>query len=117
MSGTTSYHAGISAEDQIARQYARSGHVILSRRWRGKAGEIDLVTEKDGVFVFVEVKKSRSHARAAERLSRAQIQRIYNSAEDYIGQVTGHRDADARIDVALVDGAGRFDIIENAYCA
>ena len=68
MSGSVSYYAGLSAEDQVSRRYARDGHTILSRRWRGKAGEIDLVAEKDGTVIFIEVKKSSSHARAAERL-------------------------------------------------
>ena len=38
MSGTTSYHAGVAAEDCVARHYAKSGHAIAARRWRGKAG-------------------------------------------------------------------------------
>lgn len=87
MSGSVSYHAGLSAEDQVTRHYARDGHVILARRWRGPAGEIDLVAEKDGTVVFIEVKKSRSHARAAERLSQRQLHRIYCSAEDFIGHL------------------------------
>ena len=43
MSGQVSYLSGVSAEDQVARRYARTGHVILARRWRGRAGELDLV--------------------------------------------------------------------------
>lgn len=117
MSGKISYLAGLSAEDQVARHYARAGHRILSRRWRGRAGEIDLITECDGNVIFVEVKKSRSHARAAERLSQRQMQRIYTSASDYLGHMPAGQDSAARIDVALLDSMGRIEIIENAICA
>jgi len=117
MSGSISYHAGLSAEDQVTRHYARDGHVILARRWRGQAGEIDLVAEKDGTVVFIEVKKSRSHARAAERLSQRQLHRIYCSAEDFIGHLPAGANTDCRVDVALLDGQGQIDILPNVLCA
>lgn len=116
MSGRTSYLAGLSAEDRVAADYARSGHVILSRRWRGRAGEIDIVAEKDGEIIFVEVKKSSSFARAAERLSPRQMQRIHLSAEDYLGHMRNGLDTPARIDLAMVDGAGRIALLPNAVC-
>ena len=87
MSGQVSYLAGLSAEDQVARHYAAEGHVILSRRGRGQAGEIDLVAQKGAEVIFIEVKKSRSHARAAEALSARQLARIHHSAEDYLGHL------------------------------
>lgn len=117
MSGRVSYLAGLSAEDQVSRRYAREGHVILSRRWRGRGGEIDLVAQKDGEIVFIEVKKSRSHARAAERLSRRQLARIYQSAEDYLGHLPQASNTPCRIDVALLDSMGQIDIVENVLCA
>ncbi|QBX99622.1 hypothetical protein E2K80_01865 [Rhodophyticola sp. CCM32] len=117
MNGRINNLAGKAAEEQVAAQYVRSGHVILSRRWRGRAGEIDLVTTKDGETIFVEVKKSRSFARAAERLSRRQMRRIYSSASDYLGHLPRGQNSDARFDVALVNDLGAIEIIENALCA
>jgi putative endonuclease len=117
MSGTVSYHAGLSAEDQVSRRYVRDGHTILSRRWRGKAGEIDLVAEKDGTVIFIEVKKSRSHARAAEALSARQLARIHHSAEDYLGHLPSGANTPCRVDVALLDEMGRIDILANLTCA
>jgi len=117
MSGMVSYLAGLSAEDQVARAYARDGHVVLSRRWRGAGGEIDLVVERDGVVIFIEVKKSRTHDRAAERLSQRQLQRIFLSAEDYIGSLPQGANSNARVDVALLDQQGAIRIVENVMCA
>ena len=45
--GVTSYHAGVAAEEAVARQYERAGLHIAARRWRGKGGEIDLIA-RDG---------------------------------------------------------------------
>jgi putative endonuclease len=117
MSGSTSYHAGLSAEDQVARHYASRGLSVAAHRWRGKGGEIDLITRDGDMIVFVEVKKSRSHARAAERLSQRQMQRLYDAAGEFLAGCPQGLATPARFDVALVDGVGRVHILENALCA
>jgi len=109
------YHAGLSAELQIAQDYERRGFVVTHNRWRGDAGEIDLITRDASGLVFVEVKKSRSIARAAERLNRRQMARIYASAEQFLAGEPDGQLTNVRFDVALVDDAGRFEIIENAF--
>ncbi len=115
--GQRNYHAGHAAEEQVARIYERSGHTVRSRRWRGGAGEIDLVLEKSGEIVFVEVKSSSTHARAAQSLTQRQLGRLLRSAEAYLGQLPDGALTPMRFDVALVDRAGRLDIIPNALCA
>ena len=70
--GKTSYHAGLAAEDQVSRMYDRSGRPIIARRWRGSLGEIDLIAREGDTVVFIEVKKSTSHAAAAEHLTYSQ---------------------------------------------
>ena len=84
------------------------------RRWRGAGGEIDLIAEDGEGLIFIEVKKARSHAQAAERLSRRQIDRIHASAAEYLGRMPLGQLTDCRFDVALVDEGGRVEIIENA---
>jgi len=117
MSGAVSYHAGLSAEDQVARDYQRRGYPLAAHRWRGKGGEIDLITRDGEGFVFVEVKKSRNHSRAAERVSLRQIHRLYAAASEFLAQCPRGLNTLARFDVALVDGQGRIEILENALCA
>lgn len=89
----------------------------MARRWRGAAGEIDLVMEKDGEVVFIEVKASVTHARAAEALSKRQIARLLRSAEHCLGTFPKGLATPMRFDVALVDGQGRLDVIVNALAA
>jgi putative endonuclease len=117
MTGVVSYLAGRVAEDQVAADYARRGYRILSRRWRGRAGELDLVVEKNGTIIVIEVKKSRSFARAAERLSPRQQARIWDSAADYVGHMPLGQRTDVRVDVALLDCHGDLRVLENALCA
>ena len=113
--GTAAYHAGLAAENGIAQDYERRGFAVARRRWRGKGGEIDLILRDGTGLIFVEVKKSRDFARAAESLSARQMQRIYASAEEYLGQEPEGSLTAVRFDVALVDGTGDMRIIENAF--
>ena len=115
MTGSVSYYAGLSAENQVAADYTRRGHGTRCHRWRGKSGEIDLIAEDGDGLIFVEVKASRDFARAAESLSRRQMQRIYSSASEYLSQMPKGQMTPVRFDVALVDGSGAIRIIENAF--
>lgn len=115
--GRTAYHAGLAAEDAVSRLYDRSGRPIIARRWRGSIGEIDLIAREGDVVVFIEVKKSSSHARAAEHLTPRQMQRIMATASEFVGGEPKGELTDIRFDVALVDAAGRIEIVENALVA
>ncbi|MBZ0128820.1 MAG: YraN family protein [Rhodobacteraceae bacterium] len=117
MSGAVSYHSGLAAESAVAGQYAAQGYDIAARRWRSKAGEIDLIARKDGNVIFIEVKKSRSFDAAANMLGARQIARLYDSASIFLeGEPKGQL-SPARFDVALVDGTGAISILENALMA
>jgi putative endonuclease len=109
--------SGRAAEAAVARDYDTRGFTVLSSRWRGKSGELDLVTEHAGHLVFVEVKSGDTHAAAAERVSTGQITRIYAAAQEYLAIQGLSQDTDCRFDVALVDGSGQIAILENALAA
>lgn len=115
MSGAVSYHAGFAAEESVALHYARAGHVFAARRWRGAAGEIDLIMRDGNRVIFIEVKQSRTHAEAASHLTPQQFARIRLAAEEFVGAEPGGSLTDMQFDVALVDGQGVIEILENAY--
>ena len=117
MSGTRSYHAGLAAEDQVAQLYDRSGRAVCARRWRGSAGEIDLIARDGAEVIFIEVKQSKTHALAAEHLTRRQMARIYSAASEFLAGEPAGQLTDVRFDVALVDAVGRIEVLENAYAA
>lgn len=111
---STNFHAGVSAEQAVARYYRDRGAVLRETRWRGRCGEIDLIFCEGETIVFVEVKKSRTHAMAVQRITARQLGRILRSAEDYLGSCPAGTLTDARLDVALVDAQGMIDIVPNA---
>lgn len=67
--------------------------------------------------VFIEVKKSDSHAAAAARISDRQIRRLFDCAGEFMGTLPDGLLSSVRFDVALVDAVGRIEIIENALAA
>jgi putative endonuclease len=119
MSGRKSYENGLSAEARIARHYADAGCAIAATRWRGSAGEIDLVARDvtaDGArVIFIEVKQSDTFDHALAHLSEAQMTRIYGAASEFIGGEPAGQATEVRFDVALVDVSGQFRIIEAAF--
>lgn len=117
MAGARSYQAGLAAEGAVERHYQRQGRVICARRWRGSAGEIDLVVRDGAEVIFIEVKHSQTHAAAAEHLSARQMARIYGAASEFISNEPAGQLTPVRFDVALVDGRGAIEIVENAFAA
>lgn len=113
--GQRAYLSGLGAERSVAGEYDRRGADLLVTRWRGQAGEIDLIFLHHGVYVFCEVKKARSFDEAAERLRPAQALRIHAAASEYLGQTPDGQLSEVRFDLALVDDAGRIEIREGAF--
>lgn len=112
--GARAYLAGLAAEEQVERRYLAQGCQLAARRWRGSIGEIDLIFRQGDLLIFVEVKQSASFATAAEHLTAAQQQRIWRTASEYLADEPGGQDSLVRLDVALVDGQGRIEVIEQA---
>lgn len=115
--GATAYHAGLAAEAIAQRHYEQAGYALLAQRWRGKAGEIDLIFSKNRETVFVEVKRARDFSQAVERIGPAQMVRIATAAEEYAAKLPQGRLSLMRIDVALVNGTGACHVVKNAFGA
>ena len=120
MSVSTRLHSYRQLAGQQAERYAldylqAQGLVWIQSNYRSVYGEIDLILRDGAALIFVEVKQSRSFARAAESLSARQMQRIYRSAEEFLAGEPAGSLTEVRFDVALVDGQGATEIIENAF--
>lgn len=115
--GKVAHEAGKAAESCVEHVYLRGGREILARRWRGAGGEIDLVARDGAEIIFIEVKKSDSHAHAAEHLRPAQMARLCAAASEFIASEPMGQLTPMRFDVALVDACGRIEIVENAFAA
>jgi putative endonuclease len=111
---------GKLGEELACAELDRRGYAILARRYRSRFGEIDIVSERDGTVVFVEVKARRTTRRgeASEAISFWKRRRIAAVALDYLAWA-GHPDRRCRFDVVAIDGIGtdtvRLQVIENAF--
>jgi putative endonuclease len=115
--GRRAYLAGQSAEKMVLRDYLQRGYELAAQRWRGGGAEIDLIFHDGNGCVFVEVKQSASFDRAINALRPAQVQRLMQAATVFVaGELKGQL-TDMRFDVALVNGRGEIQIIENALWA
>lgn len=112
--GKHAYLDGLAAEQQVAAHYQKRGYQLKHTRWRGAGGEIDLILFHAEEWVFVEVKRARDHASAARRLNRRQIQRMFQTAEEFCQTFAPAQLCAMRFDLALVNAAAGVEILENA---
>jgi putative endonuclease len=79
------------------------GLTILTRNFRTRGGEIDLVARDGATLVFVEVRlrRSASHGGAAESITLAKQARMVRAAQLYLLRLRG--DPPCRFDAILLD--------------
>lgn len=111
---------GSRGERAAATFLRRRGHRILTRNYRCRAGEIDLICSHGDTLVFIEV-KTRSSDRAEdpqETLHGAQRKRIENAARFYLLQCAA-QDRPCRFDVVTViwpeKGSPRIEHFEDVF--
>ncbi|PYI50350.1 YraN family protein [Paenibacillus flagellatus] len=113
---------GSKGETIAADHLAAEGYRIVDRNWRCPAGEIDLVAEKDGVTVFVEVRSRRetgTFGTPEESVDARKQRRIREVAQMYLYRHKAF-DRRTRFDVVAVtfaaDGSfGRLNHIQQAF--
>ncbi len=107
---------GTEHEEQTAEWLRQRGYNILERNFRCRMGEIDLIAERDGCIVFVEVKYRRSGNCGApeEAVDYRKQVRVSNAASYYLYKHFFPTDTPCRFDVAAVEG-DEIRMIENAF--
>jgi putative endonuclease len=113
--GRRAYVAGQDAEALAAAALIAEGWVVLARRCRTEAGEIDLIAERQGLLTFIEVKARPSLAEAAFALGPRQRTRLVAAAEAWLADNPGHGAAGMRFDVMLVAADGTIRRIADAF--
>ncbi|MBM3890295.1 MAG: YraN family protein [Verrucomicrobia bacterium] len=94
---------GERGERAAARHLRRQGYKILTRRYAGKHGEIDLVAREGEVLAFVEVKTRASDqfGDAAAAVDREKQQHLASCAREYL-RLLGNPRIPVRFDVVEV---------------
>lgn len=117
---TKNIELGKHGENIAADYLTQSGYSIITRNYRRRFGEVDIVARQDSTIVFVEVKTRRSATfgtgfEAVDVRKQRQLTRI---ALDYLSR---HNlfNVNARFDVVAVqianDGTSKVEIITNAF--
>ncbi|MDI6748818.1 MAG: YraN family protein [Pseudomonadota bacterium] len=104
---------GDAGEEIAARHLAACGLRVVTRNFRVKGGEIDLVCREGGITVFVEV---RARARtdfggAAASITPAKQRRLILAARHWLAR---HGDSPCRFDCVLIDG-GKIEWLKDAF--
>ena len=100
--------------EAYARDYLlKQGYSILETNWQCGHLEVDVIAEKDGILVFVEV-KTRTDTAVSEpqaAVNRQKQQNIIRAANAYI--LRNNFNCEARFDIITVVGKGAASVVEH----
>ena len=114
-----SNEAGKKGEKIAADYLLKKGSRIVSRNFRSKRGEIDLIATTGNYLVFVEVKEREANALVSplEAVTSAKRARVIRAAQYYLMRYPSH--LQPRFDVIAIehrlDGVYAVTHLENAF--
>lgn len=98
----TSHALGIRAEKWASLYLKIKGYRILSRRFKCKAGEIDLIVSRDDILAFVEVKAHAEYSQSLEAVHERTQHRIMAASKWFVKSHPQLQDKTWRFDVVIV---------------
>jgi putative endonuclease len=105
---------GAAGEDAACRRLRQAGYLIVTRNWRTRLGEIDVVARDGDVLVFIEVKlrSSAGFGGAEGAVGPAKRRRLVAAAKAFLA---AHRcELAARFDVVAIE-EGEVRIVRDAF--
>lgn len=96
---------GLRGEQLACDELERRGYVILARRYRTRAGELDVVARHGDYMVFVEVKarRDRSFGDPEEAVTSHKQQKMVAMATDFLARHRLHDEVPCRFDVVAIN--------------
>jgi putative endonuclease len=111
---------GNRGEWLAAQRLESLGYTIRTRNWRCPVGELDIVAEKDGVLIFVEVRTRHGDkfGTPEESINKRKQAKLLETSQTYLEEHHAE-DRNWRIDVVAIEigkrnEVVRMDVIENA---
>jgi putative endonuclease len=96
---------GTDAEDRAADYLISVGYTIVTRRFKARHGELDIVALDGDQLVFVEVKERLTGMSPEESIGDSKWQRVARAANQYRIE-TEQLDRKYRYDVVAIDRSG-----------
>ncbi|OGN00948.1 MAG: hypothetical protein A3B91_00245 [Candidatus Yanofskybacteria bacterium RIFCSPHIGHO2_02_FULL_41_29] len=90
------------AEDYVAQYLKGRGYTVLGQNYQKPWGEIDIIVEKEGVLIFVEVKANKREMAGFEpenRINPEKLRRLNRAIQTYLASKKYSPDQDWQIDV------------------
>lgn len=111
---------GAEGEKRAQRYLRRQGYVIRETNWASLYGELDIIAEKNGALVFVEVKARRGAdtEAALAGITAAKRERMIKAVYQYLNHCKLDWESPWRIDViavALDGGGATIAHVEDAF--
>jgi putative endonuclease len=109
--------------EQVAEEFlVEKGYKVVGRNVRTACGELDLILEKDGTLVFVEVKTRTSYGYGypEEAVTETKKEHILSAAQEFLLE-RSEVEKDWRVDVIAINGnqmskrKPRIEWFENAF--
>lgn len=91
---------GKYAEDLAARALKSEGHTLIVRNFKTRTGEIDILSQKDGIMYISEVKKRTYFEESI--IKHSQIERIWFVFEEFLEKYPHYQEFEAAMQVILV---------------
>jgi putative endonuclease len=110
------YERGKRGEKAAKEYLERKGYVILESNYRIGKEEVDIVCEKEGIVVFVEVKRrgNDKYGTPYEAIDEKKVESIMRVAEGYLRRRKLLGRCEIRFDVIGI-GGGKIEHIEGAF--
>lgn len=101
-----SHRLGRAAEDRAAEYLQGLGYTLVTRRFRVRHGEIDLVALDGEVLVFVEVKARHAPGYVPEEsVGERKLAALRRAAAEYLALIE-EPEREVRFDLIAIDGDG-----------
>jgi putative endonuclease len=106
---------GLSSENLAAWYLRLTGWRILKRRYKTRAGEIDIIAKRRKTVAFIEVKARKTRRAALEAVTPASQQRIARAARIFVAAHAKAGFYTLRFDVIVIRPWALPERIENAF--
>lgn len=95
---------GRTGENAVCGYLEDKGYTVVSRNFRIKGGEIDIISRKGDCLVFTEVKTRKFGAleNGTEAMTKAKMRRIIKTSEAFVGTEKLYGEYYRRFDTAYV---------------
>lgn len=104
---------GQISEDRAAAYLMARGYTVRERNWRLGHKEVDIIAQKNGMLVFIEVKARRNDhfGDAIEAVTDSKIRNLVQAANAYVRY---HRiDCPVRFDIIAITGEPGHQTVEH----